>query len=647
MCGIAGRVNFASGAPVAAATVRAMCDLIAHRGPDGDGVHCDGPVGFGHRRLAIIDLSPGGAQPMRTPDGALVITFNGEIYNYRELKAELAGKGHAFRSESDTEVILAAYREWGTACVERLDGMFALALWDQSRRRLFIARDRLGKKPLHYRIDRDGLAFASEAKAFLAEPGFTREVDLQAISHYLSLQYIPAPLSGFKGVTKLPPAHTLIVEDGRVSVQRYWRLSYVPQIDVSDDEAEAGLTARLRAAVAKRLISDVPLGAFLSGGIDSGLVVSFMAELSPQVRTFSIGFGEREYNELPAARLVAERFATRHTEFVVEPHAVDLLPQLVWHYGEPYGDSSALPTYILSELTRRHVTVALNGDAGDENFAGYDRYVASEMARRADVVPRPIRRLVAATADAVAGGSRNRTVSRARRFLRQLAETPNQRYAAWMTCFDVARQRQLATPALLAGATEGAVTVLERAFDASDAPTSLERTLNVDVVTYLPDDLLVKVDIATMAHGLEGRSPLLDHHVMEYAARLPARFKVRGGEKKWLLRQLARKRLPPSLVNLPKKGFGVPIDHWFRGELQGFARDVLLGSTAAGRGYYQMPFVRRMLDEHAAGVFEWHAQLWTLLMLELWLQMYVDRLPTAPPRPAPTVDERRPAAIAP
>jgi asparagine synthase (glutamine-hydrolysing) len=640
VCGIAGRVNFASGAPVAPATVRAMCDLIAHRGPDGSGVHCDGPVGFGHRRLAIIDLSPGGAQPMQTPDRALVITFNGEIYNYRDLRSELAGKGHAFRSESDTEVILAAYREWGTSCVERLDGMFALALWDGPRRRLFIARDRLGKKPLHYRIDRDGLAFASEAKAFLAEPGFSREVDLQAVSHYLSLQYVPAPLSAFKGVTKLPPAHTLVVEDGQVSVRRYWRLSYVPQLELSDAEAEAGLTERFRAAVRQRLISDVPLGAFLSGGIDSGLVVSFMAELSPQVRTFSIGFGEADYNELPAARLVAERYATTHTEFVVEPHAIDLLPQLVWHYGEPYGDSSALPTYILSELTRRHVTVALNGDAGDENFAGYDRYVASEMARRADVVPRPIRQLVAATADAVASGSRNRTVRRARRFLGKLAESPNRRYAAWMTYFDAERQAQLATPALMAGVTDDAVALLERAFDASDAPTPLERTLNVDVTTYLPDDLLVKVDIATMAHGLEGRSPLLDHHLMEYAARLPARFKVRGGEKKWLLRQLARKRLPASLVTLPKKGFGVPIDHWFRGELQGFARDVLLGPTAAGRGYYQMPFVQRMLDEHAAGTFEWHTQLWTLLMLELWLQMYVDRMPTAPPRPAPIADER-------
>jgi len=640
MCGIAGRVNFATGAPVAAETVRAMCDLVAHRGPDGHGVHCDGPLGFGHRRLAIIDLSPGGAQPMRTPDGALVITFNGEIYNYRELKAELTGLGHGFRSESDTEVILAAYRQWGTAAVTRLDGMFAFALWDAPRRRLVVARDRLGKKPLHYRIDRDGIAFASEPKAFLAEPGFSREADLQAVSHYLALQYVPAPLSGFKGVRKLPPAHTLVVEDGRVTIERYWRLSYVPQLsEISDAEAQEGLTTRLRHAVAQRLISDVPLGAFLSGGIDSGLVVSFMAELAPTVRTFSIGFGEKEYNELPAARLVAEQYRTRHTQFVVEPHAIDLLPQLVWHYGEPYGDSSALPTYILSELTRRHVTVALNGDAGDENFAGYDRYVASELARRADVVPRPLRRLVAATATAVAGGSRHRTVRRARRFLATLAEPPNRRYAAWMTYFDAERMAQLATPALLDGVTGTAVDLIEQAFDASDAPTALERTLNVDVVTYLPDDLLVKVDIATMAHGLEGRSPLLDHHVMEYAARLPARFKVRGGEKKWLLRQLARTRLPAAVVTLPKKGFGVPIDHWFRGELRAFARDVLLGPTARQRGWYRMPFVERMLDEHAAGRFEWHTQLWTLLMLELWLQMYIDRVPTAPPRPRSLVDE--------
>ena len=319
------------------------------------------------------------------------------------------------------------------------------------------------------------------------------------------------------------------------------------------------------------------------------------------MRTFSIGFGEEEYNELPAARLVAERYGTDHTEFVVEPHAVDLLPQLVWHYGEPFGDSSALPTYILSALTRRHVTVALNGDAGDENFAGYDRYRASELARRVDAVPRPLRRLVATAAGAMAGGDGHRTVRRGPPLPRADGRVADPPLRGLDDLLRAAAKAQLLDPALLAGVSEDAVDVLERAFAASDAPTSLERTVSVDVATYLPDDLLVKVDIATMAHALEGRSPLLDHHVMEYAARLPARFKLRDGEQKFLLRQLARRRLPTPLVGLPKKGFGVPIDHWFRGELQGFARDVLLGPTATGRGYYQMPFVRRMLDEHGAG----------------------------------------------
>ena len=630
MCGIAGRVNFQSGAPVAADVVGRMCDLIAHRGPDGHGVYCDGPIGFGHRRLAIIDLSPGGAQPMRTPDDAVAITFNGEIYNYLDLKAELSGKGHVFRTSSDTETILAAYREWGTACVERLDGMFAFALWDRPRQRLFVARDRAGKKPFYYRLDRDGIVFASEPKAFLAEPGFVRQADLQSVSHYLSLQYVPSPRSAFTGVTKLPPAHTLVIENGRVSVQRYWTLSYAYQPVITDDEALDGITTHLRDAVRKRLISDVPLGAFLSGGIDSGLVVSFMAELSPRVRTFSIGFAEQEYNELPAARLVAERYKTDHTEFVVQPHAVELLPQLVWHYGEPFGDSSALPTYVLSELTRKHVTVALNGDAGDESFAGYDRYVANEMARRADVVPRPLRQMVAGAVGLAGRRSNSRFVRRARRVLRRLAEQPPRRYAAWMMAFDAELKGRLATPALMGTATEDSADILEKVFRESDALTTLERALNVDTLTYLPDDLLVKVDIATMAHGLEGRSPLLDHHVMEYAARLPARFKVRGGEKKFLLRALARQRLPPRLLTLPKKGFGVPIDHWFKRELREFAHDVLLGTAARQRGYYNTAFVERMLAEHASGADQWHEQLWTLLMLELWFQAFIDRAPEPP-----------------
>lgn len=617
-----------------------MCDLLAHRGPDGEGVWCDGAVGLGHRRLAIIDLSPLGRQPMATDDGAVTITFNGEIYNFQELRAELEGLGHRFRSHSDTEVILAAYRQWDVECVRRLAGMFAFVIWDAPRRRVFAARDRVGKKPFFYRLDTDGFAFASEPKAFLADPSFESRVDLQAISHYLSYQYIPAPRSGFAGVRKLPPAHTLTIEDGRVSIDRYWRLSYGHKTAMAEEEAVEAVADHLRRAVRRRLISDVPLGAFLSGGIDSGLVVSFMAEsLDTPVRTFSIGFHEEAYNELPAARLVAERYGTAHREFVVRPSAVDLLPQLVWHYGEPYADSSALPSYILAELTRRHVTVALNGDAGDENFAGYDRYVATAMAARFDAVPRIGRRVLSALTGAAATALRHRRVQRAHRFAVGLA-SPDlaHRYGWWMMHFTPEAKARLCTPAFLAAAPDDSYAVLEAAFASSDAADLVERILDADVRTYLADDLLVKVDIATMAHGLEGRAPFLDHELMEFAAALPTRLKVRGGEKKRLLRRLAARRLPSELLALPKKGFGVPIDHWFRAELREFTRDTLLDGRLARRGYFHMRVVEQMIEAHASGRANWHLQLWNLLMLELWHRMFIDARPSGPP-PRPSIEE--------
>ncbi len=644
MCGIAGRVNYASGAPVCPDLVQRMCDLLAHRGPDGEGVWCDGPVGLGHRRLAIIDLSPLGRQPMATDDGAVTITFNGEIYNFRELRAELEGLGHRFRSHSDTEVILAAYRQWDVACVPRLAGMFAFVLWDAPRRRVFAARDRVGKKPFFYRLDADGLAFASEPKALLADPSFEPRVDLQAISHYLSYQYIPAPRSGFDGVRKLPPGHTLMVEDGRVSLNRYWRLSYRHKTPMTEAEAVEALAGHLRRAVKRRLVSDVPLGAFLSGGIDSGLVVSFMAEcLDAPVRTFSIGFREKAYNELPAARLVAERYGTAHREFVVRPNAIDLLPQLVWHYGEPYADSSALPTYILAELTRRHVTVALNGDAGDENFGGYDRYVAIALASRFDRLPIAARRAVAALTGTAASMFSNRRVQRAHRFAVGLASQDlPRRYGWWMMHFTPEVKAHLCTPEFRAAAPDDSYALLDEVFSSSDATDLVERILDADVRTYLADDLLVKVDIATMAHALEGRSPFLDHELMEFAAALPSALKVRGGEKKRLLRRLAAKRLPEQLLSLPKKGFGVPIDHWFRHELRDFARDTLLDGRLAGRGYFDMRVVARMLEDHASGRATWHLQLWNLLMLELWHRMFIDARPGGPP-PRPAIIEEDPA----
>lgn len=632
MCGIAGRVNFRSGAPVSPVVIEEMCQLLAHRGPDGQGTHCAGPIGFGHRRLAIIDLSPLGRQPMVSTDGACLVTFNGEIYNFRELRAELQSKGHQFRSQSDTEVILAAYREYGVACVEHLAGMFALAIWDAPAQRLVIARDRVGKKPLFYRMDGDGIAFASEPKAFLAEPGFVPDVDLQAISQYLSFQYVPAPRSGFKGVSKLPPAHVLVVEGGRVSVERYWKLSYARKLRIADHEALEAVSEGLRRAVRRRMISDVPLGAFLSGGIDSGLIVSYMAESqTAPVRTFSIGFEQKEYNELPAARLVAQRYGTTHQEFVVRPDAIGLLPHLVWHYGEPFADSSALPTYVLAQLTRQHVTVALNGDGGDENFAGYDRYFASVLAQRIDRVPAPMRRALGAVATGMGRAFPARSLQRAARFAARLDESYGRRYASWIMHFEPDMKARLCTPEFLAATTEDSVELLEQAFHSSDAATLLERTMDVDMRTYLPDDLLVKVDVATMAHGLEGRSPFLDHELMEFVATLPTHVKLRGREKKFLLRELAATRLPAELLSLPKKGFGVPIDQWFQHELRDFTRETLLDGTLGRRGYFEMAVVERLIDEHVSGRGRWQYQLWNLVMLELWHRMFIDQRPSGPP----------------
>jgi asparagine synthase (glutamine-hydrolysing) len=385
VCGIAGRINYISERPVSAALVQGMCDLIAHRGPDGSGAWTRGHAGLGHRRLAIIDLSEAGAQPMSTSDGQIWLTFNGEIYNFMELRSELEARGHRFRSQTDSEVILYAYREYGVECLSRLRGMFAFAIWDEPRRRLLIARDRLGKKPVFYTTDSDGIAFASEPKAFLADPSFSSTPNPVALSAYLTYQYVPAPMSAFEGVHKLPPAHYLLVEDGCVTVRRYWKLSYGNKRNITEAEAVDELRSRLREAVRIRLVSDVPLGAFLSGGIDSGAIVALMSELgAAPVRTFSIGFQEKEYDELEYARLVAKRYETQHEEFVVRPNALEILPRLVWHYNEPFADSSAIPTFLLSELTRRYVTVALNGDAGDENFAGYERYRANVLAGRFD-----------------------------------------------------------------------------------------------------------------------------------------------------------------------------------------------------------------------------------------------------------------------
>jgi asparagine synthase (glutamine-hydrolysing) len=634
MCGIAGRYNYVSGAPVAGAMVRGMCDLIAHRGPDGDGVWAEGPVGLGHRRLAIIDLSEGGRQPMTHIDGGLTITFNGEIYNYLELRRDLEARGHRFRSQSDTEVMLASYRQWGTECVTRFRGMFAFALWDAAERTLMIARDRVGKKPLHYWIDRHGIAFASEPKAFLADPAFQPEPDVEALSAYLNYQYVPSPLSAFKGVRKLPPAHRLIVRDGRVTIDRYWKLSYATKRKISEADAVAELIERLREATRLRLISDVPLGAFLSGGIDSSAIVALMAGLmDTPVKTFSIGFDEKEYDELPYARMVAQRYGTDHHEFVVRPDAVEIFPKLVWHYNEPFADASAIPTYYLSEMARRYVTVALNGDAGDENFAGYRRYIPTSHAQRFDRLPLPLRRAVGGVArNSPAPGRSDSVLYRGRQWLRRLSDTPEGRYARRVMIFEPEIKGDLCEPSFLdAAGDDGTPRLLLDAFAQSDAVEFVDALLDVDVNHYLSDCLLVKVDIAAMAHGLEGRSPMLDHEFMEFAASLPADFKLRGNTTKYILKQAVRQLVPADIIDRPKKGFGVPLDSWFRKDLREMSGDLLLDGRLQQRGYFKPGAVRRMLEEHWSGAADWQNHLWTVLMLESWHRMFIDERPAAAP----------------
>ena len=629
MCGISGKLYFDSGRPVEREILERMNAVLAHRGPDDAGIYCDGPVGLAHRRLSIIDLSPAGHQPMSNEDGTIWIVFNGEIYNFQSLRPDLVRRGHRFRSNSDTEVIIHLYEEHGVECLRFLRGMFALAIWDGARRQLFLARDRLGKKPLSYQQDGAAFRFASEVKAILQDPDVQNRPNPAGISQYLTYGYVPGSGSAFQGIRKLPPGHYLTCCDGQVKVARYWRLRRDRKAQRSEADWCHEIVARLEEATRLRMISDVPLGAFLSGGIDSSAIVALMSRIATgPVKTFSIGFEEPEYDELRYARQVAERFQTDHHEFVVRPDAAAVLPRLAWHYDEPFADSSAVPTYYVAQMTRAHVTVALNGDAGDESFGGYDRYVANLLAASFDRWPGAgfLRHTIRWGLHLLPhGGTRTSLFYRGRRFLDGLTETPERRYARWFCQFYGDRKADLCTPEFLAAAGEvDALEVLLASYRESDAPDFGDATLGVDAGLYLPDDLLVKVDIASMAHSLEARSPFLDHEFMEFAATIPFELKVRGRIKKYILKQALAGLLPDQILHRPKMGFGVPIDHWLRHELREMAHDTLLSTRAVGRGYFRPGVIRRMLEDHARKKASWHYLLWTLLMLELWHRTYID-----------------------
>jgi asparagine synthase (glutamine-hydrolysing) len=608
MCGICGLLA-PSGVPDPTPVER-MNTALVHRGPDEGSVDAFGRCVLGNRRLQVIDLATG-SQPVANESGDVVAVFNGELYNFRELRAELAG--HEVRGSGDTPVIPHLYEESGPAFVSRLEGMFAIALWDAGRERLVLARDRVGKKPLLWTRLGDGtLAFASELKALLRLPGVSRELDPAALDAYLALQYVPTG-TALRGVEKLPPGHLLVAEGESVRVEPYWSLEPWA-VELRDEEWLERIRETVGAAVRRRLVADVPLGALLSGGIDSSVVVAEMARASQQVRTFTVGFGDDRYDERAYARAVAERYGTEHEEIVVEPDVTELLPQLARTFDEPLGDEAALPQFVVSELARQHVTVALTGDGGDEAFAGYERYAAVGLAGR-----------VALPGAGAAGrllrwagrGEPRSRVNRAGRLFEVAALPAGARYGRLMEVFPASLRAELWEPGFLGkpapawellGFTERGISGLQR----------------LDVRTYLPGDLLLKADLASMAHSLEVRSPLLDHAVLELGVSLPDSLKLDGLRGKVALRRAFADALPPEVAGRGKTGFGVPIARWFREELRTLAGDVLLGETARARGLFSPGAVARLLHEHVSGRADHAHRLWCLLMLELWQREYVD-----------------------
>jgi asparagine synthase (glutamine-hydrolysing) len=582
-----------------------MEEAIHHRGPDSDGEHVEpGRCAIGFRRLSIIDLA-GGSQPLYSEDRTVVATCNGEIYNFKALREDLRRRGHTFRSDSDCEVIPHAYEEWGVSFVERLRGMFAIALWDAERERLVLARDRLGKKPLYYAEVPGGLLYASEPGSILASGVVEARPDLVALGQFLALQYVPPPRSGFEGIAKLAPGELLVHEAGRLEVRPYWSLSYEPH-RIGADEALERLDELIREATRLRLVADVPLGAFLSGGIDSSLVVSYMAEAGGRTRTFSMDFAHDDFSEGAHAKRVAELYGTEHEEMLVEPDMVATMLETIRFAGEPFADPSSLPTYLLSQMTRRHVTVALSGDGGDEAFAGYRRHKVAEYADRLGPLA------------ALARPVRNRSNR-----LAMLAEPRETRYAVMMSRFTRAEMGSLCRPEFLRAMAAGP-SPWEDVL-ALPAARGVDRYGALDTTTYLPGAVLTKVDRMSMAHSLEVRSPLLDHEVYEFAARLPARLKLHRGTTKWLLRRLALRRgMPEDLVLRPKQGFGVPVGDWFRNEQRDWIRSLLSDERTVARDYFDPAGVRRLLDDHVGGSADHAAKLWSLAMLELWHRQYID-----------------------
>ncbi|MBF0318902.1 MAG: asparagine synthase (glutamine-hydrolyzing) [Nitrospirae bacterium] len=628
MCAIAGKVFFRGGA-VTEGDISAMNNAMAHRGPDGSGIFIsrDCRVGLGHRRLSIIDLSPLGSQPMHCLDRYWIV-FNGEIYNYAEKRLMLEREGYTFTSKTDTEIIPALYDKFGVRCLSHMRGMFSFVIYDQKRQTLFCARDRVGKKPFKYFLNGDVFIFASELKSILTQTEYHREPDYEAIHHYLTYQYVPSPLTGFSGIRKLEPAHYLFIEidSMKITKRRYWSLDYSQKLELTERQWCGRIMEKLEESVRIRMVSDVPLGVLLSGGVDSSAVTALMSRVSAEpVRTFSIGFNEDKYSELKYAATVANMYKTEHTELIVTPdNAEELLPQLARMYEEPFADSSALPSYYVSKLTREHVTVALNGDGGDENFAGYDRYALHKFALNyGSLLPNP---LLLPISRFLADRIKNTLFDRLERFVGTLPEAAARRYVNYI-CYFTNEMKTALYSDKFSEHTRGndSYALIEERFKEAGTPDMLDAALYADFMTYLPDDLLVKMDIAAMAVSLEGRSPFLDHEFIELTAKIPSGLKLRGlNGKKYILKKALLPLLPKGVMYRPKMGFAVPLDTWFRGQLKDYASGVLLSEKAGGRGIFKRDAVSALIAQHTGTKISRGFQLWALLMLELWFREFFD-----------------------
>ncbi|MBI1893821.1 MAG: asparagine synthase (glutamine-hydrolyzing) [Candidatus Rokubacteria bacterium] len=631
MCGIAGIVHADPGFPVSRELLGRMTDAMAHRGPDAESVHLWRGAGFGHRRLSIIDLATGD-QPMFNEDRTKAVILNGEIYNFPELRSELEGRGHRFTTRADTEVIVHAYEEFGVGCVARLRGMFAFALWDEPERRLLLARDRVGKKPLYYTHAGERLCFASELKALLQDASLKRGVSAESLDDYFSFGAVQAPATIFQGVIQLPPGHYLVWERGAPRIAEYWDVPRGEVVRRSEVETVEAFAEVFADAVRVRLVSDVPLGAFLSGGVDSSAVVDMMARLSNwPVVTTSVGFSERAFSELGHARAVATAVGAEHHEVLVEPRAVDVLPRLVWHLDEPFADSSALPTYYVSRAAREQVTVALSGDGGDEVFAGYQRRYGFHRweARLRRWLPTSVRTGVMAPLGAVyPKADWLPRPLRARYFLQNLGTTPERAYFSDLSLFrDDEKARLLSADFRSELADHDPFTAFARHFERVRGLDSLSQLLYVDLKTWLANDILVKVDRMSMANSLEVRAPLLDHKVIEFAATVPPDLKYRGRTSKYLLKRHLEGRVPRSVIHRPKQGFEIPLASWLRGELREMAADLLLSPRSLARGYVRPEGVRRLWQDHQTRVRDHSARIWALIVLELWHRSFVDEAP--------------------